>query len=294
MKRLTALLGLGVAVLAVLAGTTATASAVPPPQNDPDARSCLTLEHGTGGDCLAVSVRGAISNGVLTASAWVQPEGQYHDVLRLQIDKLVVGAQNLTVLSTGPVNNGNKARVDQSASAQLQYPNDCSLRYHAYVYFSARMSDGRVVRDNIASSTIGNPYGPCVGSTILTKRATTHCFGQWGYSCGGQGVQLVASNDGTRMYGQGHLSLSGLDPTLVRVSVNALDLVQDGKIVARAPAAYSGTLRRDNQPPTETQTPGVLLPAGCATFQLKMSYSVRFSNGRLYTNVWNSEPYGHC
>lgn len=215
------MLGLGAAVLAVLGANTATASAADPPPNATEALSCLTFVAGMGDNCLAVSVRGAISNGVLTASAYVRPYSDNQQVLRLQIDKLVVGAQYHTVLSTGPVNNGTKTQVDQSGSAQLQYPSSCTLRHHAYVSFSARMSDGRVLRNSVASSTIDNSYGPCAGSTIVGKRVTTHCLdGTNAYACAPQGVQLVASNDGKRLYGRGYLALSSLDPKMSRASIN--------------------------------------------------------------------------
>jgi hypothetical protein len=294
MKRLTALVGLGAAVLAVLGANTATASAADPPPNDTEALSCLTFVQGMGDNCLAVSVHGAISNGVMTASAYVRPYSA-NQVARLQIDKLVVGAQYHTVLSTGPVNNGNKAQVNQSGTATLQYPTSCVLRYHAYVYFSARMSDGRVLRDSVASSTIDNTYGPCAGPTVIDKRVTTHCLdGTNAYACAPQGVQLVASNDGKRVYGRGYLALSSLDPKMSRVSINRVDLVRDGKVVAHAGAVNSGDLRPQNQPRTEDQTSGVLLPTGCATYQVKMSYSVRYSDGHLYTNTWDSTPYKHC
>lgn len=294
MKRLTALLGLGAAVLAVLGANTATASAADPPPNDTEALSCLTFVEGMGDNCLAVSVHGAVSNGVMRASAYVRPYSA-NQVVRLQIDKLVVGAQYHTVFSTGPVNNGNKAQVNQSGTAKLQYPTSCTLRYHAYVYFSARMSDGRVLRDSVASSTIDNTYGPCAGPTVLDKRVTTHCLdGTNAYACAPQGVQLVASNDGTRVYGRGYLALSSLDPKMSRVSINQVDLVRDGKLVAHVGAVNSGDLRPQNQPRTEDQTSGVLLPAGCATYQVKMSYSVRYSDGHLYTNTWDSNPYKHC
>lgn len=295
MKRVIALLGLGAAVLSVLGANPATAAPYDPPPNATEARSCLTMVEGMGDNCLAVSVHGAINSGVMTASAYVRPYYDDPQVLRLQIDKLVVGAQYHTVLSTGPVNNGNKAQVNQNGTAKLQYPTSCTLRYHAYVYFSARMSDGRVLRDSVASSTIDNTYGPCAGPTVLDKRATTHCLdGTNAYACAPQGVQLVASNDGTRVYGRGYLALSSLDPKMSRVSINQVDLVQDGKVVSRAGAVNSGDLRPQNQPRTEGQTSGVLLPTGCATYQVKMSYSVRYSDGHLYTNTWESNPYQHC
>lgn len=295
MKRLTALAGLGAAVLAVLGANTATANAADPPPNDTEALSCLTFVQGMGSSCLAVSVHGAINQGVMTASAYVRPYSGTEQVVRLQIDKLVVGAQYHTVLSTGPVNNGNKARVDQSGSAKLQYPTSCTLRYHAYVYFSARMTDGRVLRDNVASSTIDNTYGPCSGPVVVDQRVTTHCLdGTNAYACAPQGVQLVASNDGKRVYGRGYLALSSLDPKMSRVSINQVDRVQDGKVVSRARAVNSGDLRPQNQPRTENQTSGVLLSAGCSTYQVKMSYSVRYSDGHLYTNTWDSNPYKHC
>lgn len=63
-------------------------------------------------------------------------------MVRLQIDKLVIGSQGHTDLSTGPVNNGTNAKISQSGTAKLQFPTDCGARYHAWVYFSARMSNG--------------------------------------------------------------------------------------------------------------------------------------------------------
>lgn len=295
MKRLNALLGLGAAVLAVLATNTATANAADPPPNATEARSCLTLVAGMGDNCLAVSVHGAISNGVMTAGAYARPYYDDPEVVRLQIDKLVVGAPYHTVLSTEPVNNGNKTQVSRSATATLQYPYSCVLRYHAYVYFSARMSNGKVLRDRVASSTIDNTYGPCAGPSIIDQRVTTHCLdGTNAFACAPQGVPLVASNDGKRVYGRGYLALRSLDPRMLRVSINRVDLVQDGKVVSRAPAVNSGDLRPQNQPRTEDQTSGALLPAGCATYQVKMSYSVRYTDGHLYTNTWDSNPYRHC
>src|SRR4051812_18727697 len=103
MKRLPAVVGIAIVLASLLLGTANPAAADDPPPNATEDVACLSTAGGMGDHCLAVSARGEVTGTTLHARATIRPYYVDRAVVRTQIDRVVVGAVNQTIVSTGPV-----------------------------------------------------------------------------------------------------------------------------------------------------------------------------------------------
>ncbi len=294
MKRLLAAAGIAIA-LAGLLGTANPAAADGPPPNDTEDVACLSVTAGMGDHCLAVSAKGYVTGTTLQTRATIRPYYVDRAVVRTQIDRVVVGAVNQTIVSTGPVAGDRTKAAAKDVTVTIAHPSYCQ-RFHTLIYISARMSNGSVYRTSYVGAWYDSAFPECASAKVLDQRAVTHCFQHYpdgaSGACYPQVVQLVASNDGKRVLARGWLALSG-DMGLAGVTISSVALAQDIRTLDRTYPTGSGPLRAFGQPRTEAQTQSARIVCG-ARYWVTMLYSVRYTDGRLYIGSWVSKPYLVC
>lgn len=97
--------------------------------------------------CLLVAVEGRIGRRYspydsTAGAAYLEkdPSGQ---ILRLQIDKVVLGTQTGVVTTSGARNSGTASSVELQGPGAL-WSRNCATSYHVAVYWSARLADGQL------------------------------------------------------------------------------------------------------------------------------------------------------
>jgi hypothetical protein len=263
--------------------------------------NCFTHHNGMGENCVDSTVSLRVEAGVSAGLDVAQPMAP-SAIVRLQIDRFGYASQQGFIAGQGPIAHGDRGPLSAGLVKEIPDSGNCALRYHVHYVLSARMANNTVIRVPYSGPWFDSGAPHCAGLEMLTSRQVTHCFIHQAdgavSACFRQSTQLVKSADRSRVFARGAIAVSydGGVSQIARVQVDHVDLLVPGRVVARSPAANSGNLLPENQPPTESQTlSGFAWSRFCSiTYQAVMYYSVRYTNGSVYHGSWPTATVRRC
>lgn len=321
MKKLAAFAALAIAALvAVVLGATATGASPGPAgvQRVPwggasSTEACLvTHSNGSKGACLVIGAAGMMTtdgtsvfgNGTATIDRSVQDSSQ---IVRVQLDRITLGNQHQGVtLATSPypaANSGSHPLPISADTNHIAWTTDCTSRYHVRVYYSVRMSDGRILKGSALGPWFDSGHATCGGNGYGQPASAlpclvTHSDGTHGV-CLSANVRAVISHDSGRIYARGAVGVRTGTPDAnlvkrVQIDQAVIKVVPNKVVASTVEFANSGaTLPPYIEAETTTGYPWVLDSTGnqnCSVqYQAVMRYSVRYNphsqlfQGRLVT-----------
>jgi len=297
MNRIMALTVAGAAAVGSTVIALAAAQAAPQtPANNGNATDTVCVVHlpnNSWASCLKVSLTGQIVAGRAQATGSLAVASDVvgaDQIAKIQIDRVAVGTQNTSVVSSHSVNSGTPPHpISVSTSGTDPYYTNCVKRYHVELDYAVRLTDGKLKVGSYVGPWFDSSSPACAGNDYTQNVSGLRCLTNGGSGgCVQLNVSGALSNNGKAFYARGTISVpSGPgayigDDQISRVQVDNVVLGHQSGGVGIGPTMNS----RDRLPLSAMSqtTSGYTWAHECSThYQAALNYSVRMKDGRLFT-----------